>query len=139
MAKSIFEILDNLETETSVPGQNPRIQPHNIPREQLPDSATYEDPDRLLAWFKESGFLHAGLQKGVRAHLIDLRAAFKACKKDDVWTPDYGQANLDNYTWEVHKRPSQGKTVSKEQLKKTLANMSPEELKELLAGAGLSS
>jgi len=106
MAKSIFEILDDLQTETSVPGQSPKMQPHVINRNQLPDSKIYEDEDALLDWFRNNNCLHAGLQKAVRSHLIDLRAAFKACKKADTWSNSYGQANLDAYTWDLHKRPN---------------------------------
>ena len=106
MAKSIFEILDDLQTETSVPGQSPKMQQHSIKRDQLPTSQQYESEEELLKWFRDNHCLHAGLQKAVRSHLIDLRAAFKSCKKADTWSNSYGQANLDAYVWEVHKRPN---------------------------------
>jgi len=137
MAKSIFEILDSLETETSVPGQMPKMQSHKIDRGQLPDSATYESEDKLLEWFRNNNCLHSGLQKAVRTHLIDLRAAFKSCKKGDIWSPDYGHLNSDALEWEIHKRPSEKKKLSPDQAKEVLSKMSKEELKALLEQQGL--
>ncbi|SRR6056297_588773 len=137
MAKSTFEILDSLETETSVPGQDPKMQPHKLQREQLPDSATYEDEDKLLDWFRNNNCLHSGLQKGVKAHLIDIRRVFKFCKQKDIWTPEYGQRNSDNFQWEVHKRPAEKSKLSPDQAKAALAKMSKEDLKALLEQQGL--
>jgi hypothetical protein len=111
--QSIFITLDTLKTETSVPGQTPKMQPHTLPREQFPSSKQFEQETELLAWAKDAGILHAVLQKGVRAHLIDCRARFKACKKGDAWTNEYGQKNLDSYKWEVQTRPSGGNKVDK--------------------------
>ena len=137
MSKSTFEILDSLETETSVPGQDPKMQPHKLQREQFPDSATYEDEDRLLDWFRNNNNLHSGMQKGVKSHLIDLRRVFKFCKKDDIWSPSYGQQNSDNFQWEIHRRPEQKAKLSPEQAKNALAQMDKEELKALLKQQGL--
>lgn len=115
-SQSIFTILDTLETETSVPGATPKMQKHTLDREKFPTSAQFENEEKLLAWAKEKGYLHACLQKGVRAHLIDCRARFKSCKKNDIWSNEYGQLNLDNFEWEVQERPNGGskKLVEKE-------------------------
>jgi len=44
---------------------------------------------------------------GLQSGLIDIRAKFKACRKEDTWTPEYGQANVDKHEWSVAKRPNQ--------------------------------
>jgi len=94
MAKSIYEILNDLTTSTSVPGFGEEIE-HTIPAKLFPDDKTFEDADALLAWANEEGYTHALLQKGIQKGLIDARATFKACKKTDKWSPEYGQKNKD--------------------------------------------
>ena len=116
-SQSIFTILDSLETETSVPGMEPKMQRHSLKREAFPTSEQFESEDGLRDWAVGAGCLHAALQKGVKAHLIDCRARFKSCKKNDVWNNEYGQANLDSFDWEVQERPNAGgskKLVEKE-------------------------
>ena len=109
-SQSIFIILDSLETETSVPGQTPKMQRHTLPREMFPTSKQFESEEDLKNWAIGQGCLHAGLQKGIKSHLIDCRAKFKACKKGDTWSNEYGQDNLNAYKWEVMQRPNQGDT-----------------------------
>ena len=104
-SQSIYVTLDILRTETSVPGQNPKMQSHTLPRSAFPTSEQFEHADKLEAWARETGVMHACLQKGIQKHLIDIRAAFKACKKADTWSPAYGQANVDAYEWTVTTRP----------------------------------
>ena len=106
MAKSIFAILDDLTTETSVPGFGDAIA-HSIPRNLFPTSEQFEDADALLAWANENGYTHALLQQGIQKGLIDIRAKFKACKKNDTWSTEYGQKNVDSHTWEITERPNQ--------------------------------
>lgn len=118
MAKSIFEVLASLTTETSVPAikdnkgylirKNFGEVEHTIPENLFPDDKTFESKDDLLAWAEEHNFTHALLQKGIQKGLIDARATFKACKKDDTWTPEYGQENVDAMEWKVTTRPNQG-------------------------------
>ena len=115
MAKSIYDLLDDLTTETSVPEVKDKndnvirshfgMVAHTFPREALPTSEEFEDEEKLLAWAKETGNLHACLQSGIQARVIDLRAIFKSYKKDEEWLPSYGQANVDNAEWRVVKRP----------------------------------
>lgn len=107
MAKSIFEILDDLNTETSVPATGKTIE-HTLPRKLFPTAEIFENGEKLLAWSNENGFTHALLQAGLQKGLIDCRASFKSCKKDDTWTPEYGQANVDKMAWEIIERPKQG-------------------------------
>jgi hypothetical protein len=112
MAKSIYEILNDLTTTTSVPGFGDEIE-HTIPANLFPDDKTFEDKDALLEWSEDNGFTHALLQKGIQKGLIDARATFKVCKKNDTWSPEYGQKNVDAMKWETTNRPNQsgGKAV----------------------------
>lgn len=105
MAKSIFAILDDLTTETSVPGFGSEIQ-HTIPRNLFPTSEIFESEDKLLEWARNNNCLHALLQMGLQKGLIDCRAKFKACKKNDQWSEAYGQANVDSHEWSITERPN---------------------------------
>ena len=111
-SQSIFTLLDNLETETSVPGQMPKMQKHSLPREQFPSSRQFEDEDSLVEWARKTGCLHSVLQKGVQKHLIDCRARFKACKKTETWSNEMGQRQVDAFGWEIMTRPQVKVTVS---------------------------
>lgn len=126
-SQSIFTTLDTLKTETSVPGQTPKMQPHTLPREAFPTSKQFESEQELLAWATEKGIVHSVLQKGVKAHLIDIRAKFKACPKGSIWTNDYGQANIDTYAWEVQTRPNQTGSVNEDKVLGFLSNLTPEQ------------
>ena len=106
MAKSIFETLDSLQTETSVPVVGKTIE-HTLPRSLFPVAETFEDAVKLLAWSNENGFTHALLQAGIQKGLIDCRAKFKACKKDETWTEEMGQDQVDSMTWEIVSRPKE--------------------------------
>jgi len=118
MAKSIFEILDDVTTETSVPSQGKDdngkalVFAHTLPRDLFPTSEQFESPEDLLEWAEDSGYTHAILQRGVQKFLIETRAAYKSCKKDDTWSESYGQDNVDAVEWTTVKRPNQGSTAS---------------------------
>lgn len=145
MAQSIYELLDGLETETSVPaikGKNGEIlRPdkgmvkHTIPREKLPTSEEFESEELLVAWAKRKGVLHQALQTGIQGRIIELRAVFKSMKKGESWSPEGGQAKVDKSEWSVVTRPkSGGKTESDESVAtKFLASLSPEELAAFVA------
>ena len=111
MAKSIFETLDSLQTETSVPAIGKNVE-HSLPRKLFPMAETFESAEKLLTWSNENGYTHALLQAGIQKGLIDCRAKFKACKKDETWTPELGQEQVDSMKWEITKRP-QGNNVAK--------------------------
>lgn len=123
MAKSIFEILDDLNTETSVPAvkddkgnilrENHGNVAHTLPRENFPTGEQFENADDLLEWANDNGFTHAILQRGIQKFLIDARAAFKRMPKkdsDDDWSLEFGQENVDNLEWSIAKRPNVGNT-----------------------------
>lgn len=111
-SQSIFSLLDTLETETSVPGQTPKMQKHSLPREQFPSSTQFEDEDGLVEWARKTGCLHSVLQKGIQKHLIDCRARFKACKKNETWSNGMGQKQVDDFGWEIMTRPQMKVTIS---------------------------
>lgn len=135
-SQSIYVVLDSLKTETSVPGQKPKMQGHTLPREMFPDSKQFENESALLDWAKDAGCLHACLQKGIKAHLIDCRAKFKSCKKGDEWSNSYGQENLNSYKWEVQQRPT-GAMSKEEKAERAIEGLSKDELLALLAKKGL--
>ena len=110
MAKSIFEILDSLQTETSVPEVGKNVE-HTIPRKLFPTAEQFENEDKLLAWADENGFVHALLQQGIQKGLIDIRAIFKSCKKEENWTPELGQEKVNKHTWSIVERPKTGGTA----------------------------
>lgn len=110
MAKSIFEILADLNTETSVPGFGDSIQ-HTIPRALFPGPEVFENEDKLLSWADANGYVHALLQMGLQKGLIDIRAKFKSCKKSDTWSSEYGQKNVNAHKWEITERPKAGGTA----------------------------
>ena len=105
MAKSIFEILGDLQTETSVPGYGDSIA-HTIPRKLFPTPEVFENKESLLNWAEENGYTQALLQQGLQKGLIDCRARFKACKKNETWNESLGQANVDSHKWEITERPN---------------------------------
>lgn len=130
MAKSIYDVLDDLKTDTSVP--NYGQVDHTLPRELLPTAEQFESGPDLLAWAEENGFTHSCLQKGVQKFLIDLRATFKAVKKNEEWTPEKGQIAVDSAEWNVTKRPK-GKKSDADIATDYLSKLSEEERKILLA------
>ena len=133
MAKSIFEILADLQTETSVPGYGAEV-PHTIPRRLFPTPEIFDAADALLEWSDNNGYTHALLQAGLQKGLIDLRARFKACKKSETWSPELGQKQVDAHEWETVTR---GKSADKVgNAVEALSKLTPEQLAEILARMG---
>jgi hypothetical protein len=142
MAQSIYVTLATLETETSVPEikdskgnilrENFGMVTHKLPADQLPNPEQFENEELLLTWATENGFLHSCLQKGVNQHVIDLRAKFKLMKKGDTWSPDYGDNNMEVFTWKIKARPENAKT-DEEKAIDAMSKLSPEKLAELIA------
>lgn len=131
MSKSIYTILDDLTTTTSVPDFGTEIK-HTIPRELLPTAKEFENEEQLLEWCEVSGCLHSCLQKGIQKFLIEIRATFKGCKKADTWTEEYGQKNVDAMEWSITGRPNQKKS-DEDTATDYLSKLSPEALAELMA------
>lgn len=115
MAKSIFEILDSLQTETSVPEVKDKDGKivrkgmgnveHSLPRSLFPTAEIFASAEKLQAWAEENGFMHALLQQGIQKGLIDCRAKFKAIKKEETWTEKTGQKSVNEHRWEIVERP----------------------------------
>lgn len=141
MAKSIYETLATMETETSVP--NHGMVPHTLPANKLPTDEEFESPEKLIAWADENDITFEVLQKGVKAFIIDLRAVFKAppSKKEQEegkeWTPEYGQEKVNSYGWTVTKRP-EGKKDPVAAATEFLSKMSKKERMEWLKENGLA-
>ena len=130
MAKSIFSILDDLTTDTSVPDHGSVT--HTLPRNLLPTAEQFEDADNLLDWAEENEITHACLQKGVQKFLIDLRATFKSVKKDETWDIDKGQKNVDDAEWKITSRP-EGKKSAVDVATNYIESLSEEERAEFIA------
>jgi len=147
MAKSIYELLNSLETETSVPKVEDKdgnvvrksfgMVAHTLPRDGLPTAEEFEDEEKLLAWAEDKGVLHACLQSGVQARIIDYRATFKSMKKDDTWTPEFGQANVDKAKWKVISRPASKKSDA-DIASDFLSNLSEEDRKVFMKNLAAS-
>lgn len=144
MSQSIYELLDSLETETSVPmvkGKDGQILrrdygmvKHYIPGGMVPTSEEFENEEKLLAWAKVHGVLHQMLQTGIQGRIIELRAKFKSMRKGETWTKEKGQENIDSAEWKVVTRPKSGKTESDESVAtKFLASLTPEQRAEFMA------
>ena len=93
--KTTYQTLNEQKTETSVPHYSDENVQHDLPEGRFPDGETYVDETKLLHWAQEQGCLHSCLQLGVQQGLIKVRAAFKAKKKDQDWTPEIGQDNVE--------------------------------------------
>lgn len=145
MSQSIYELLDSLETETSVPmvkGKDGQIlRPdygmvkHYIPAGMVPTSEEFENEEKLLDWAKVHGVLHQMLQTGIQGRIIELRAKFKSMKKSETWTKEKGQENIDKAEWRIVTRPKTGdKSESDESVAtKFLASLTPEQRAEFMA------
>jgi len=116
--QSIYETLATRTTETSVPAMGKDEQgktilvPHTIPKNLFPSDKVFENKDDLIEWADERDYLFPLLQMGLQSGLIDIRAKFKACRKEDTWSPEYGQDNINKHEWTPCKRPNQGGKVS---------------------------
>lgn len=132
MAQSIFDVLETLKTVTSI--KDDGEYSHSLPAELFPSPEVFESRDELLAWTEENGYTHALLQMGLQKGLIDVRAKFRFVKKNDTWTPEYGQKNVNSHKWEVTERPKSGDKVKA--AVDTLSKLSPEQLAEILTKLG---
>jgi hypothetical protein len=124
--KSTYETLNAQQTETSVPHYSKDNVEHNLPAGMFPNGETYVDATKLEQWARENGCLHSLMQLGVQQGLIKVRATFKSVKKDDVWTPEYGQTNVDAWEWPVQDKPKSKKSAA-DIAAEFLANMTTEQ------------
>lgn len=105
MAESIYTQLDNGKVITPVDGKEYN---HSLPLHLFPTAEQFEDSEKLIAWADENDFTAKLIQKGLQKGIIEVRASFKFCKKDDTWSEEYGQNNVDNMEWKTVERPNAG-------------------------------
>lgn len=141
MAQSIYVTLETLQTETSVPeikdkdGKIIRKSygsvSHSLPRSNYPTPDIFDNESDFLDWATDNNCLLALLQAGINDCLISDRAAFKRMIKNE-WSPEIGQANIDNRKWSVSKRPENAKSDETKAIE-ALSKLSPEQIAELFA------
>jgi len=132
MAESIYIQLDNGKVITPVDGKE---YVHSLPSHLFPSAEQFEDADKLIAWANENDFTAKLIQKGLQKGIIEVRATFKACKKDDTWSEEYGQKNIDSMEWKTVSRP-QTSMSDEEKAISVLGKMSADEIAELLKKLG---
>jgi hypothetical protein len=112
MAESIYTQLASQSVLTPVDGKDYR---HNLPSGLFPTDKQFESKEALLAWAEENDYTYPLIQKGLQKAIIEVRAAFKACKKDEKWSEEMGLVNIDEMVWKIVDRPNQGGTKSLDQ------------------------
>jgi len=105
MAESIYTQLKNQAVVTPVNGKEFK---HPLPSGLFPTAEQFEDKIKLIAWAKEIDKEAELIQKGLQKGIIEVRACFKACKKDDVWDESMGLKSIDAMEWKSVDRPNQG-------------------------------
>jgi hypothetical protein len=111
MAESIYTQLENQSVTTPVDGKDYN---HPLPDGLFPTAEIFENDEKLIAWANENKFTAKLIQKGLQKGIIEVRACFKSCKKDDVWSESYGLDNLAKMEWKSVDRPNQsgGKAIA---------------------------
>lgn len=132
MAESIYTQLANQTALTPVDGKDFR---HKLPTGLFPTDKQFENETELLAWAEENDFTYPLLQKGLQKAIIEVRAAFKSCKKDEVWSEELGLKNIDNMVWKIVDRPESSQSDEQKAMS-ILGKMSPAEIAEMLAKLG---
>ena len=132
MSESIYTQLESQSVLTPVDGVEYR---HKLPEGLFPTDKQFESEEELLAWAEENDFTYPLIQKGLQKAIIEVRAAFKSCKKGEKWTEEMGLKNLDEMVWKVVNRPESGQSDEQKALS-ILGKMSPAEIAEMLAKLG---
>jgi hypothetical protein len=142
MAKSIYETLETLKTETSVPEVKNKdgvilrksfgMVEHDLPADILPTPEQFETPGELLAFFESIDKVHEALQRAVQGKIVDLRADFKSMPKEGEWMPAVGQAQVDESDWTFVKRPNSKKSDA-DIAREYLNSLSPEDRAKYIA------
>jgi hypothetical protein len=128
MAESIYTQLANQTVLTPVDGKDFR---HSLPEGLFPTDKQFESEKELLAWAESNDFTYPLIQKGLQKAIIEVRAVFKSCKKDETWSEEIGQKNLDEMVWKIVTRPESGQTEEQKALS-ILGKMTPAEIAEML-------
>ena len=107
MAESIYTQLENQTAITPVDGKDYTVA---LPSGLFPTDKQFESESELVEWADENGFTAKLIQKGLQKAIIEVRACFKSCKKDKVWSEQMGIDNLDKLEWKTVDRPNTGGT-----------------------------
>ena len=129
MAESIYVQLENGSVVTPVNGTDYR---HELPDGLFPTAEQFESPEKLIAWADENDYTAKLIQKGLQKAIIEVRACFKSCKKDETWTEEMGIKNVAEMEWKTVNRP-EGAMSDESKALKLLSGMTPEQVKEMLA------
>jgi hypothetical protein len=132
MAESIYTQLANQTALTPVNGKDFR---HPLPAGLFPTDKQFESKEELLAWAEENDYTYPLIQKGLQKGIIEVRAAFKSCKKDETWTEDIGLKNIDDMIWKIVDRPASGQSDEQKAMS-ILGKMSAEEIAEMMKKLG---
>ena len=132
MAESIYTQLENQTVVTPVDGKD---FSHPLPSGLFPTAEQFENEDELVSWADENDYTAKLIQKGLQKGIIEVRAVFKSCKKDEIWTKEMGLENLEGLEWKTVNRP---KTAMSDEDKaiSVLSKMSPEEIQAMLKKLG---
>lgn len=76
--------------------------------EWLPTDEEYESPERLEEWARQTGFMHAILQSGIRQEIIALRAAIRPSSDKQSFEIIECIERSTEYEPKVQKRPQTG-------------------------------
>ena len=105
MAESIYAQLDKQNVITPVNGIDYDTA---LPTGLFPTSEVFESPDKLVDWANENSFTAKLIQKGLQKAIIEVRACFKSCPKDEVWSEEMGIKNVSEMEWKAINRPNVG-------------------------------
>ena len=129
MAESIYTQLANQNVLTPVDGTEYR---HELPAGLFPTDEIFENPEKLIDWANERGHTAKLIQKGLQKGIIEVRATFKSCPKDKVWSEEMGIKNLHGMEWKTVNRPETSMSDEDKALS-ILGKLSPEQIQEMLA------
>ena len=84
-----------------------------LPSGLFPTVEQFESPEKLVAWANEIKAEAKLIQKGLQKGIIEVRACFKSCPKDETWTESMGIANVTKMEWKIVDRPNSGSSKVK--------------------------
>jgi len=105
MSESIYVQLEKGKIITPVNGKDYETV---LPTAIFPTAEQFGNKENLLAWANENDFAYELIQKGLQKAIIEVRAVFKAVKKDELWTVGNAQINVNKMKWEKVDKPNSG-------------------------------
>jgi hypothetical protein len=107
MSESIYTQFEKGKIITPVNGKDYETV---LPAAIFPTAEQFGNKEMLLTWANENDFAYELIQKGLQKSIIEVRATFKATKKDETWKVETAQANVDKMKWEKVEKPNTGGT-----------------------------